>query len=362
MSCDLEPPETRANPGRPRPVARDTRFRGSILPVSRSGHFAPPSPRVNRCVVTPTPRLRNPRARRHLSVRGAWDPAPPPSTTTLAHRTSSPALAIPSLLISLATRRAHRTTVSRLLASRRVGRVRDMNQRADRMLDAFDRAARVREGYRLLAERYGEPRRETRAERADPLPHLLRVIIAQNTSRPNQERALAALWARFPDPALIAEAPLIEVIDAIHSAGLANTKAPRLKMLIERLLESTDGTLDLGFLYDMPVDEARDFLMALPGIGPLSASLVMLFSLRRPVLPVNTGLHRVARRVGMIPPNVGAERAHALLQRPLEDEQIFSFHINMVRHARVVCTASRPRCDHCPLAPICQWVNSGVGH
>lgn len=227
------------------------------------------------------------------------------------------------------------------------------------MIEGFDRTSRVRAAHRLLAERYGVPRRERREPRSDPMPHLIRVIIAQNTSRPNQARALEALRARFPDPALLADAPLVEIIDAIYPAGLANSKAPRLQAMVGRLLELTDGTLDLAFLYEMPADEARAFLMTLPGIGPLSASLVLLFSLGRPVLPVNTGLHRVARRVGMIPPNVGAERAHGLLQRALEDDEVYAFHVNMVRHAREICTASRPRCAHCPLAPICQWVNAG---
>lgn len=224
----------------------------------------------------------------------------------------------------------------------------------------FDRAGKTREANLILQNVYGRPEPERDDPRPDPLPRLIRAIVAQNTSRANQAKALDNLRARFPDPALIADAPLYEVIDAIHVAGLANQKAPRLQEMIRLLLEKTDGTLDLDFLYELPVDEARAFLLDLPGVGPLSASLVLLFAMGRPVLPVNTGLHRVASRVGMIPPKTSAERAHDLLQAALPASEIYPFHINMVRHARQLCTASRPKCARCPLAPICAFVHGGT--
>lgn len=224
----------------------------------------------------------------------------------------------------------------------------------------FDRAATTRAANDLLQLHYGQPEPDPIEPDADPLPRLIRVIIAQNTSRPNQAKALDNLRRRFPDPALIADASLADVTDAIYVAGLANVKAPRLQAMIAKLLEATDGTLDLRFLYTLPVDEARSFLMALPGIGPLSASLVLLFGLGRPVLPVNTGLHRVALRVGMIPPNTAAERAHDLLQSAVPDDDIYAFHVNMVTHARDCCTASRPHCARCPLAHICAWVHNAM--
>ncbi len=235
-----------------------------------------------------------------------------------------------------------------------------MSEKIPLSLLAFDRAARTRAANELLQAHYGPPEPAPRPQPSDDLlARLIRVIIAQNTSRANQAQALERLGRRFPDPALIAEAPLVDVIDAIYVAGLAKSKAPRLQAMIAQLLETTDGTLELDFLRAMPVDEARAFLMALPGIGPLSASLVLLFGLNRPVLPVNTGLHRVALRVGMIPPDTSAERAHELLQAMLDDDDLYAFHINAVRHARLLCTASRPKCESCPLAAICAWVNGG---
>ncbi|MDQ4078839.1 MAG: endonuclease III [Chloroflexota bacterium] len=225
---------------------------------------------------------------------------------------------------------------------------------------AFDCVTKTQAAHDLLQVHYGRPKpekSEKSEEELDLIIRIIRVIIAQNTSKANQARALERLRRRFPDPALIAEAPLADVVDAIYVAGLANSKAPRLQAMIEQLLEATDGTLELDFLREMPAEEARIFLMKLPGIGPLSASLVLLFGLNRPVLPVNTGLHRVALRVGMLPPNASAERAHDLLQAMLEDDEIYPFHVNMVRHARQFCASARPKCESCPLAVICNWVH-----
>jgi endonuclease III len=223
----------------------------------------------------------------------------------------------------------------------------------------FDRAGRARHAQALLESHYGRPAPALVQGRPELLPRLIRVLISQNTSRANQQQAWERLQQRFPDLALIADAPLVDVIDAIHVAGLAKSRAPRLQDMITRLLEYTDGTLDLGFLYDMPLDEARGFLMNLPGLGPLSAALVLLFGMGRPVLPVNTGLLRVAQRVGMVPRGTSAERAALLLQGWLEDDDVYSFHVTMVRLAREVCTAGQPACIHCPLAPVCDWAHRG---
>ncbi len=225
-------------------------------------------------------------------------------------------------------------------------------------LAAFDRAARTRFAQERLEMALGRPSAEPPTARGDLVHRLIKVIVAQNTSKGNQARALARLRQQFPDPALIAEAPLVDVIDAIYPAGLANSKAPRLQQMIAQLLEATDGTLDLDWLYEAPLDEAMAFLTGLSGIGPLSASLVLLFGLGRPVLPVNTGLLRVALRVGMLPPGTSAERAPAVLQAALADDEVYAFHINMVHVARHICLASRPQCGACPLAIGCEWAGA----
>ncbi len=230
-----------------------------------------------------------------------------------------------------------------------------------KLLSSFDQTHRTREANELLELHYGRPEQPPVEGRPDPLPRLIRAIVAQNTSWPNQEKAMANLHRRFPDPALLADAPLVDVIDALYVAGLANSKAPRLQAMMSALLEATDGTLNLDFLYDLPVEETYAFLVGLPGIGPLSASLVLLFTMGRPVLPVNTGLHRVAQRVGIIPQGTSAEQAPEFLQAALEDEEIYPFHVNMVTLARDFCLASRPKCEMCPIMIVCGWMQGNEG-
>lgn len=222
-------------------------------------------------------------------------------------------------------------------------------------LARFDRAARTTAVYEVLLDEYGRP---TWSGPSDPFEALVRTIIAQHTSSPNKERALAQLRERFPIWDMLADAPLIEIVDALYSAGLANQKAKRLQALTRQILDER-GDLDLTFLDEMPLEAARTWLSDLPGVGPLTASLVLLFACGRPALPVNTGLHRCAQRIGMIPPNVGARRAHRILQAHIDADEVYAFHVNMVRHSRKICRSSRPRCGDCVVAMYCDYVHDG---
>lgn len=223
-------------------------------------------------------------------------------------------------------------------------------------LQRFDRAARTDAVHAELLAEYGRP---TWAGPSDPFEALVRTIIAQHTSSPNKERALAQLRERFPIWDMLADAPLIEIVDALYSAGLANQKAKRLQALTRQILDER-GDLNLAFLDEMPLEEARAWLSDLPGVGPLTASLVLLFACGRPALPVNTGLHRCAQRIGMIPPDVGARRAHRILQAHIDANEVHAFHVNMVRHSKKICRSSRPRCGDCVVAMYCEYVHGGT--
>ncbi len=194
----------------------------------------------------------------------------------------------------------------------------------------------------------------------DPLDGLVGTILSQHTSDVNSGRAHRSLRAAFPDWGAVLAAPDEELAAAIRSGGLANLKARRIKEVLARVAAER-GDFDLGFLADLPLDEARRWLVALPGVGPKTAACTLLFNLGRPALPVDTHVHRVARRLGLIGPRVGAAAAHEALEAQLAPDQIYSFHVNMIAHGRRICRAPVPRCGICPLTEVCDYFHDSVG-
>jgi endonuclease-3 len=188
-----------------------------------------------------------------------------------------------------------------------------------------------------------------------PLAELVQTILSQNTSDVNTERAFASLWSRFGDWQAILAAPTSTVADAIRSGGLAEIKAPRIKGVLESI-QGDRGTLSLDFLAGLPLDEARSYLTSLGGVGPKTAACVLLFALGMPALPVDTHVHRVSKRLGLIGEKISAEAAHRLLEAAIPPADMFDAHMLLIRHGRVTCKALRPRCNACPLGEICPRV------
>jgi endonuclease-3 len=216
-------------------------------------------------------------------------------------------------------------------------------------------AGKIKEVHELLLEEYGhhlwKPHR-------DPLSELVRTILSQNTSDVNSNRAFSRLRARFPQWEQLLGAGVEEIVEAIRPGGLGRIKAPRIQAALRAILEQR-GDLDLSFLKDVEIHKARAWLESLDGVGPKTAACVLLFSLERPVLPVDTHVLRVSRRVGLIDAGTSAEKAHDVLGGMLPEDAIYDFHVNMVAHGRQVCHAQRPLCDVCVIAPHCDYLHKG---
>lgn len=208
----------------------------------------------------------------------------------------------------------------------------------------------------ILGAAYGTPRWSSQN---DPLSELVSTVLSQHTSDVNTARAFASLRRRFPNWPAVRDAPVTEVADAIRSGGLADVKAPRIQRIL-RELTGDDGVPRLPDLASMPMPDARETLTALPGVGPKTASCVLLFALGMPALPVDTHVHRVALRLGLIPPGATANAAHALLERLVgaDRNRVYAFHLNAIAHGRAVCLARSPRCGVCPLQECCDYFAS----
>lgn len=212
-------------------------------------------------------------------------------------------------------------------------------------------AGKVLLAHERLLSAYGP--RERHGSR-DPLNELILTILSQNTSDRNSGRAWRLLRARYDSWDAVLAADTRELYDVIKPAGLGNIKAPRIQSVLHEVLERR-GAWDLRFLGDLPLAEAKAWLRSLPGIGPKTAACVLCFACDMPALPVDTHVHRVALRLGLIGPRTSAEAAHELLERALPPDAVYGFHVNMILHGRQICHALRPECGRCPLADICPY-------
>ncbi len=201
----------------------------------------------------------------------------------------------------------------------------------------------------LLSELYGRPVLRPHGE---PVGELVLTLLSQNTSDLNSGRAFSRLLQRFPDWETVLAAPVDEIEDAIRPGGLAPTKAPRLKAMLTEIKERARG-FDLAFLREAPLAEARAWLRSLPAVGPKTAACVLLFGLGRPGLPVDTHVHRVAGRLGLVPATLTPAKAQDALEAIVPPAEHYLFHVLLIRHGRHTCTARAPACPACPLRERC---------
>jgi endonuclease-3 len=186
------------------------------------------------------------------------------------------------------------------------------------------------------------------------LDQLVSTILSQNTNDVNRDRAYKQLRQMFPTWEEVRDAPVEKVIEAIRTAGLANQKAPRIQRALRRITEE-QGALSLDFLTEMSLDEARAWLTSLNGVGPKTAAIVLLFGLDRPAFPVDTHVHRLSKRLGLIDERTSANKAHDVLESSIKPEWYYTFHLNLVRHGRQVCHARSPECEICVLSDQCRF-------
>jgi endonuclease-3 len=207
------------------------------------------------------------------------------------------------------------------------------------------------EVHRRLLRLYGE------ATWHNPLPildELISTILSQNTNDINRDRAFTRLKRDFLSWEEVRDADVGRVIDAIRPAGLANQKAPRIQDIL-RLITQDRGSLEVDFLKDLPAQQAFDWLLQFKGVGPKTASIVLLFSLGKPAFPVDTHIQRVTGRIGLRPEKMSNEAAHRHLAELFPPEAYASAHLNIIRLGREVCHPRKPECAVCVLQSLCDY-------
>jgi endonuclease-3 len=191
----------------------------------------------------------------------------------------------------------------------------------------------------------------------NPLPaidELVSTILSQNTNDVNRDKAFDSLRARFPTWEEVRDAPAEAVIETVRVAGLANQKGPRIQQVL-REITAERGSLDLSFLGDWEVEEARAWLTKFNGVGPKTAAIVLCFSLGKPAFPVDTHVYRVSGRIGLRPEKMSVEQAHPHLESLFPPETYYAAHLNIIRLGREICQARKPHCQGCPINRLCDF-------
>jgi endonuclease-3 len=191
----------------------------------------------------------------------------------------------------------------------------------------------------------------------DPVSELVSALLSHRTRNADSGRAFRQLRARFGTWEAVRDAPTPEVQATLVSVTWPEQKAPRLQAVL-REITARRGELSLDFLGALCVRDARDWLEALPGVGPKTSAAVLLFSrLRRPALPVDSHHYRVAVRLGLVPARIPVGPAHALLEAQLpagwDAQQVYDNHEALMLHGQRCCFHQSPACARCPVLDLC---------
>ncbi len=219
------------------------------------------------------------------------------------------------------------------------------------MSDLRQRALQV---HQRLLDFYGEP---TWRNPLPPLDELVSTILSQNTNDTNRDKAFESLRRRFPTWEQVRDAPTEQVVEAIRPAGLGNQKGPRIQTVLREITAEREN-LDLSFLKELPLEEARAWLTKFKGVGPKTAAIVLCFSLGRPAFPVDTHVYRVTGRIGLHPASMSVEQAHPHMESLFPPESYYAAHLNIIRLGREICHARKPDCTSCPLQELCAYAQS----
>ncbi|OAV45780.1 hypothetical protein A3850_003215 [Lewinella sp. 4G2] len=210
-----------------------------------------------------------------------------------------------------------------------------------------------------LQAEYG---RQTRYSTKTAVDQLIATTLSQRTTYADERAAYNKLLETYGDWEGVAAAPVEGIEACIQTSRWPEVKAPRIKELLN-IIKNDYGKMDMEFLRDMPVEEAQELLMKLPGVGHKTSTFVLLFSLRRPVLPVDTHVHRVSTRFGILPPKISQAKSHAALLEmlPADADELLNFHKLLFKHGQRVCTYSYPRCSDCIVAERCDYYQNKTG-
>lgn len=202
-----------------------------------------------------------------------------------------------------------------------------------------------------LLEAFGEPQWH---EYLPPVDELVCTILSQNTNDINRDKAFTELKETYSSWEEVRDADPQELQEVIRIAGLAAQKGPNIQSALQAISQER-GEISLNWLREKSVDEAREWLVSLKGVGPKTAAIVLVFALDMPAFPVDTHVYRVSGRIGLRPPKLNVEKTHQYFEMIGEPETFKDLHLNIITLGREYCQARKPKCRHCPVLDLCDF-------
>ena len=222
-------------------------------------------------------------------------------------------------------------------------------------VDRFDsRKAKYTAIAEALTQVYGEL---DWSRNQDGMDELVSCILSQSTNDTNRDRAFARLKSNYESWEAVRISDLDELVEVIRPAGLANQKAPRIQDVLAAIYQKA-GEYSIDFLDQMSIDDAKDWLVSLKGIGPKTAAIVLCFAYGRPAFPVDTHIYRVSKRIGFLPEKLSANDAHPVMEAMVPATDYYQFHIQLIQHGRDTCHARKPSCELCCISAHCDYFSA----
>jgi len=202
----------------------------------------------------------------------------------------------------------------------------------------------------ILKDNFSIPRWASSTK--DPFQTLIITVLSQATADKNTVRAFENLSEKFSiTPEALAKASMKEIEKAIRVGGLYRNKSRVIKAISRVILEKFNGSLD--FIHSLPLEEARKILLSIPGIGPKTADVVLLFCAGKATIPIDTHVNRVSKRLELAPPKANYEGVRQTLEALYSPDDYLPVHLLLISLGRKYCKARKPLCKPCPVNMLC---------
>lgn len=183
-------------------------------------------------------------------------------------------------------------------------------------------------------------------EGKDPYKVLIRTILSQRTRDENTDQATANLFNKYPDINSVANAPVEDIEELVHPAGFYHVKAARIQEVSQIIIDEYDGVVP---------DNMKE-LLDLPGVGRKTANCVLVFAFCKPAIPVDTHVHRISNRWGLVDTSK-PEQTELELMKIVPKDMWIELNDIMVQFGQTICKPTSPQCDDCPLIGLCAFDN-----